>query len=91
VRTIRHTTDHPAQAHDGDPQFDDGKILATLPLAGGSDGAMFNPATKSVQRPRQWNHDHRQGEESYQFRGGTGSPDRASAKTLTLDSRRTTS
>src|SRR5215510_5605808 len=24
---------------------DDGKILANLPLAGGSDGAMFNPAT----------------------------------------------
>ena len=24
---------------------DDGKILTTLPLAGGSDGAVFNPAT----------------------------------------------
>src|SRR5258708_7394799 len=27
---------------------DDGKILATLPLAGGSDGAVFNPATKEA-------------------------------------------
>ena len=27
---------------------DDGKILASLPLAGGSDGAVFNPATKEV-------------------------------------------
>ena len=26
----------------------DGKILATLPLAGGSDGAVFNPATQEV-------------------------------------------
>jgi hypothetical protein len=24
---------------------DDGKIITTLPLAGGSDGAVFNPAT----------------------------------------------
>jgi DNA-binding beta-propeller fold protein YncE len=27
---------------------DDGKILTTLPLAGGSDGAVFNPATKEA-------------------------------------------
>ena len=26
----------------------DGKIISTLPLAGGSDGAVFNPATKEV-------------------------------------------
>ena len=34
-----------AAADDGHPERDDGKILATLPLAGGSDGAAFNPAT----------------------------------------------
>src|ERR1700686_168410 len=27
---------------------DNGRILATLPLAGGSDGAVFNPATKEA-------------------------------------------
>ena len=27
---------------------DDGKIIATVPLAGGSDGAVFNPATREA-------------------------------------------
>jgi hypothetical protein len=48
----------------------DGKILASLPLAGGSDGAAFNPSTmEAFQHAWQWHDDHRQGEEPGEVRG----------------------
>ena len=52
----------------------DGKILTSLPLAGGSDGAVFNPATKEAFSTQGQRHvDRGQGEEPDEFRGGAES------------------
>ena len=49
----------------------DGKILANLPLAGGSDGAVFNPATmEAFSTPRQRHYDDCERKEPDQLRGG---------------------
>jgi len=52
----------------------DGKILTSLPLAGGSDGAVFNSCDEGgVQYAGQRDVDDRQGEQCDEFRGRTES------------------
>ena len=66
----------------------DGKIITSLPLAGGSDGAVFNPATMEAFSS------HGNGtmtivkeKQPDQLRGGTESADHGRRKTLTLGSK----
>src|SRR5207253_3099963 len=54
----------------------DGKILERLPLAGSSDGAVFNPATMEAFSTQDKRHDdHCQGEDPDEFRSGAGPED----------------
>ena len=54
----------------------DGKILTTLPLAGASDGAVFNPGDDGgLQHAGQRHTDHRQGDEPDDIRGRAEPPD----------------